>query len=84
MSQLARIHLLLGELDAAERHAHEAREIHESLGLMDAWKDYSTLSEIAQARGDTATAAEWVRNVMFTCTDANAAPAVAVACPPRC
>ena len=52
MSQLAQIHLRLGDLAAAERHAHEARQIRESLGLMDAWKDYDTLSEIAQARGD--------------------------------
>ena len=61
LSQLARIHLLLGDLAAAERHAHDAREIRESLGLKEAFKDYHTLSEIAQARGDTAAAAEWAR-----------------------
>src|SRR5436853_5719762 len=33
LGQLARIHLRLGDLDAAERHAQAAREIHESLGL---------------------------------------------------
>jgi hypothetical protein len=61
LSQLARIHLLLGDLDTAERHAHAAREIHESLGLKEAWKDYNTLAEIAQARGDTRAAAEWAQ-----------------------
>jgi hypothetical protein len=60
-AQLARIHLLLGDLAAAERHAHEARQIQESLGLKEAWKSYNTLSEIAQARGDTAAAAEWAK-----------------------
>jgi tetratricopeptide (TPR) repeat protein len=57
--QLARIHLYLGDLAAAERYAHEARQIRESLGLKEAYKDYNTLSEIAQARGDLAVAAEW-------------------------
>jgi tetratricopeptide (TPR) repeat protein len=61
LSQLALIHRLLGDLAAAERHAHAAREIHESLGLKEAFKDYHTLSEIAAARGETATAAEWAR-----------------------
>jgi tetratricopeptide (TPR) repeat protein len=60
-SQLAQIHFLLGDLDAAERHAHEARKIYESLGLTDVWTEYHTLSEIAQARGDTAAATEWER-----------------------
>jgi tetratricopeptide (TPR) repeat protein len=59
--QLAQIHLRLGDLAAAERHAHEAREIRESLGLKEAWRDYNTLSEIAQARGDFAAAAEWAK-----------------------
>lgn len=59
--QLARIHLLLGDLAAAERHAEEARKIRESLGLKEVWKDYATLSEIVQARGDTVGAAEWAR-----------------------
>jgi tetratricopeptide (TPR) repeat protein len=61
LSQLARIHLRLGDLAAAERHAHEARQFYESLGLLDAWKDYNTLSQIAQARGDAAEASEWVQ-----------------------
>jgi len=60
-SQLAQIHLRLGDLAAAERHAHEARQIRESLSLKEAWKDYATLSEIAQARGDLAAAAEWAK-----------------------
>ena len=60
-SQLARIHLRFGDLAAAERHAHAAREIHESLGLKEAFRDYNTLSEIAQARSDTRAAAEWAK-----------------------
>ncbi len=60
-SQLAIIHLLLGNLDAAERHANEALRIHESLGLKEAWNDYNTLAEIAQARGDLAAAPEWAQ-----------------------
>jgi tetratricopeptide (TPR) repeat protein len=59
-SHLAIIHFHLGDLAAAERHAHEARQIRESLGLMEAWKDYHTLSEIARARSDVA-AGEWAR-----------------------
>jgi len=59
--QLAQIHLRLGDLAAAERHAHEARQIRESLGLKEAFIDYNTLSEIAQARGDPAAAAEWAK-----------------------
>lgn len=59
--QLARIHLRLGDLDAAEHHAHEARRIRESLSLKEAWRDYNTLCEIAQARDDTDAAAEWAR-----------------------
>ncbi len=61
LSQLAQIHLRLGDLAAAERHAHAARQIDESLGLPDLWKDYGVLSEIAAARGDTAAAAEWAQ-----------------------
>jgi tetratricopeptide (TPR) repeat protein len=59
--QLAQIHFRLGDLDAAESHAHKARGIHESLVLKEAWLDYDTLSEIAQARGDLAAAAEWAK-----------------------
>src|SRR5262249_33183675 len=57
--QLAQIHLRLGDLAAAERHAHEARQIRESLRLLEACRDYNNLSEIAQARGDEAAASEW-------------------------
>ncbi len=59
--QLARIHLRLGNLAAAERHAHTARQIRESLALDDVWKDYNTLSEIAAARNDPAAAADWAQ-----------------------
>jgi tetratricopeptide (TPR) repeat protein len=59
LGQLAQIYLQLGNLDAAEFHAQEARKICESLGLKEAWMAYGTLSEIAEARGDTKTAAEW-------------------------
>jgi tetratricopeptide (TPR) repeat protein len=58
LSQLACIHLRLGDLAAAERHAHAAREIHESLDLKEAHFDYNILTEIAQVRGDTRAAAE--------------------------
>ena len=60
-SQLAQIHHRLGDLTAAEQHAHAAREIFESLGLNDVWKNYDTLSEIAKARGDTAATTEWAQ-----------------------
>ncbi len=59
--QLAQIHLRLGDFAAAERHAYEAREIYETLGLKEAWKVYDTLSEIAQARDDLTAAAEWAK-----------------------
>ncbi len=61
LGQLAQIYLLLGDLAGAERHAGVARQIHESIGLKEAFKDYNTLSEIAAARGDAAAAAEWAR-----------------------
>jgi tetratricopeptide (TPR) repeat protein len=61
LGQLARIHLLLGDLDAAERHAHAARAICESLGLKEAWKVYDLLSGIAQARGDARAAGAWAQ-----------------------
>jgi hypothetical protein len=59
--QLVQVHLRLGGLDVAERQAHEARKIHESLGLKEAWGDYDTLSEIAKERGDAPAAAEWAK-----------------------
>jgi tetratricopeptide (TPR) repeat protein len=61
LGQLAIIHLLLGDLTAAERYAHAAREILDSLGLKEAHINYATLAQIAAARGDTALAAEWER-----------------------
>jgi tetratricopeptide (TPR) repeat protein len=59
--QLATIYLRLGDLSVAERNAHEARQIYESLGLIEAWESYNVLSEIAQARGDLTAAAEWAK-----------------------
>ena len=55
------VNFRLGDLAAAEHHAHEARQILEDLGLPDLWKNYSVLSEIAKACGDTAAAAEWAQ-----------------------
>jgi tetratricopeptide (TPR) repeat protein len=60
-SKLSEIHFLLGDLTAAEFHSHEARHIRESLNLEEVWMDYHSLSEIAEARGDTIEAAEWAR-----------------------
>jgi tetratricopeptide (TPR) repeat protein len=57
--QVARIHLFLGDLDKAETHAHHGREIDERLGLEEAWKDYFTLAEIADARNQPTEAAAW-------------------------
>ena len=59
--QLAQIHLRLGDLAAAEHHAHQAREIRESLGLKEVANTYAVLSEIAAAWGDTDDAAEWAK-----------------------
>lgn len=61
LSQLARIHVLLGELDAAEDHAHRSREIREPLGLKEVSHDYHTLAEIAHKRGNPTDAAAWER-----------------------
>jgi tetratricopeptide (TPR) repeat protein len=58
-AQLAQILLSLGDLSAAEGHAHEARQIYESLGSKEAWKVFGVLSEIAQARGNLTAATEW-------------------------
>lgn len=57
--QLGRIHLLLGELDEAQEHAHQAREIQERLGLKGVYVSYNTLAEIAHARGEDEEAAQW-------------------------
>lgn len=58
---LAQIYLRLADLTAAECQAQKSRQIREALGLKEAWRDYNTLSEIAQARGDDAAAAEWAQ-----------------------
>ena len=58
-SHLGQIHLLLGDLNKAEVYAHQAREIHERLGLKEAWKDYNTLAGIARARKKPEEAAAW-------------------------
>jgi tetratricopeptide (TPR) repeat protein len=59
--QLARLYLRLGDLAASERHAQEACQIHESLGLKETFQDYNTLSEIAQIRGNLLVAAAWAK-----------------------
>ena len=59
LSQLSQVYLLLGKLDTAEAHAHQAREIRDSLGLKEIFRDYSTLAQIARARGYEAQAAQW-------------------------
>ncbi|HXO40737.1 MAG TPA: tetratricopeptide repeat protein [Thermoanaerobaculia bacterium] len=61
LRQLATIHFRLGDLATAERHAHEARQIFESLGLLEASGAYDVLSAIARARGDHAAAAQWAQ-----------------------
>lgn len=60
-SQIAQIHFRLGDLVAAEYHAHVACQIRESLGLKEVLVDYHTLSEIAESRGDSAAAIEWAQ-----------------------
>ena len=61
-NQLAQVHLQLGELAEAERHAHQAREVNERLGLLqELQKNFGVLALIARARGDAAQAAEWER-----------------------
>jgi hypothetical protein len=59
LGMLAIIHLCLGDLPAAERHAEAAREIRESIGLNDVWKEYAALAEIAAARQDAVAAMGW-------------------------
>jgi len=61
LSQLARIHLNLGDFQTAERYAQEALEIREHLGSREACMDYGTLAEIAQAHGDLTAAAAWAK-----------------------
>ncbi len=59
-SQLARLYLLMGDLEQAAAQAQQAREINESLGLLrELPLDYHRLAQIARARGDEAEAAHW-------------------------
>jgi tetratricopeptide (TPR) repeat protein len=58
--QLSQVYLLMGELDQAEAHAHQAREINEGLGIIRNLPIYyNTLAQIARARSDEAQAAQW-------------------------
>ena len=60
--QLAQIHLQLRDLEEAERHALLGLAIDEDLSITrELPSDYNTLSKIAEARGDTAAAAEWAQ-----------------------
>ena len=59
LSALAKLNVRLGDLAAATRDADAALSIREPLGLIEAAKDYQTLAEIADARGDTSARAEW-------------------------
>jgi tetratricopeptide (TPR) repeat protein len=59
-NQLSQVYLLLGELEKAEAHAHQAREIDEGLGLIRGLPgDYFSLAQIARPQGDEAQAAQW-------------------------
>jgi tetratricopeptide (TPR) repeat protein len=59
-SQLSRVYLLMGELEKAEAHAHQAREINEGLGILPAlFRNYNNLAQIARTRGNEAQAARW-------------------------
>jgi hypothetical protein len=59
-SQLSQVCLLMGELDKAEAHAHQAREIDEGLGMIrELSSDYYNLAQIARTRGDEVQAAQW-------------------------
>jgi tetratricopeptide (TPR) repeat protein len=58
--QLSRLYLLMGELDKAEAHVHQARETSEGLGIIrELRNDYYDLAQIARARGNEAQAAQW-------------------------
>jgi tetratricopeptide (TPR) repeat protein len=59
-SQLSRVYLLIGELENAEVHAYQAREINEGLcNLQGLFRNYNSLAQIARARDDKAQAAQW-------------------------
>lgn len=58
--QLSQVYVLLGELDKAEAHAHQGREIDEGLSMIrNLPGHYYNLAQIARARGDEAQAAQW-------------------------
>jgi tetratricopeptide (TPR) repeat protein len=58
--QLSQVYLLMGKLDQAEAHAHQVREINEGLGIIRNLPIYyTTLAQIARARGDEAQVAQW-------------------------
>ena len=60
--QLAQIHLRLSDFEEAERHALLGLAIDEDLSITRQLpSDYNTLAQIAEARGDTAAAAEWAQ-----------------------
>ena len=62
LAQLGWIELRLGNLDSAEQHALRGLAIDEDLYIVSELpSDYQILSEIAQARGDLAAAAEWAK-----------------------
>jgi hypothetical protein len=64
---LANLHLAPGRLDEAERYAHRAREIDETLDLSsEPWKDYSILAQIADKRGRAEEARQWRRKEQET------------------
>ncbi|MBX7211537.1 MAG: CHAT domain-containing protein [Verrucomicrobiaceae bacterium] len=58
---LSEVLLISGKFDDAYHYANESRQLRESLDLPVVNKNYHTLSEIAEARGDSAAAAEWAR-----------------------
>ena len=58
---LAQAHLLLGNVDQAEKHAHTSREINEHLGLRAVRNDYATLATIARTRKNPTDVAAWER-----------------------
>ena len=61
LGQLAQVHLFLGDLDEAERHAQRALDIWEELGLKEVHYAYTLLGNIASARGNATQAADWER-----------------------
>jgi tetratricopeptide (TPR) repeat protein len=61
LGELALVHILLKDLETAERHANAALNLHESLGLKEVLNDYGNLLIIARVRGDIRAAAEWAQ-----------------------